>query len=156
MKPTPLTLLIGQTIAQLSVIPMFFIGTTTTWIICAIAVYCAMMLGVTMGYHRYWSHHAFKCNKVIEYVMMFFAHVMMIGPAITWAANHREHHRYADTEKDPHSPHYRGWLLAYFGQVLININFKYARDLLKQKLCRDQVKYVLAGFVSIWYYSVFA
>ena len=136
----PITLLIGQLVAQLSLIPMIMYAHAWEWIPFVI-MYCGMMLGVTMGYHRYWSHNSFKCPKFIEYLMLFFAHIMMIGPAITWAANHREHHRYADTEKDPHSPHYRGWLLAYFGQVLININFKYARDLLKKELCRDQVRY---------------
>jgi stearoyl-CoA desaturase (delta-9 desaturase) len=73
--------------------------------------------------------------------MMFGPHIMMIGPALTWAANHREHHKYVDTPEDPHSPYYRGVMLAYFGQVLIDINFKFVRDLLKDKLHRLQVKY---------------
>ena len=75
-------------------------------------------MGITMGYHRYYSHRAFKMPKWIEYYLLFFAHIMMVGPAITWVANHREHHKYVDTPKDPHSPHYRGWLMAYAGQVL--------------------------------------
>ena len=104
MKPTPLTLLIGQTIAQLSVIPMFFIGTPVTWAICAFMYFGIMTFGITMGYHRYWSHYSFKCSKWLEYVMMFFAHIMMVGPALAWVAQHREHHDHADTEKDPHSP----------------------------------------------------
>jgi stearoyl-CoA desaturase (delta-9 desaturase) len=66
---------------------------------------------------------------------------MMVGPAITWVANHREHHKFVDTAEDPHSPHYRGWLMAYFGQVLIDINFKYVKDLLKDPIHRMQVKY---------------
>ena len=94
-----------------------------------------------MGYHRYWSHRNFKCPRWFEYVMMFGPHIMMIGPALTWAANHREHHKYVDTPEDPHSPYYRGVMLAYFGQVLIDINFKFVRDLLKDKLHRLQVKY---------------
>ena len=82
MKPTPLTLLIGQTIAQLSVIPMFFIGTPVTWAICAFMYFGIMTFGITMGYHRYWSHYSFKCSKWLEYVIMFFAHIMMVGPSL--------------------------------------------------------------------------
>lgn len=136
----PVSLLVGQLIAQLSIIPMIMFAAPWQYIPCLI-VYCGMMLGVTMGYHRLYSHKAFNCPKPIEYLLLFFAHIMMIGPAITWAANHREHHKYADTPKDPHSPHYRGVLLAYFGQVLININFKFVTDLMRSSLHRKQVKY---------------
>ena len=58
MRPTPISLLIGQTIAQLSVIPMFFIGTPVTWAICAFMYFGIMTFGITMGYHRYWSHYS--------------------------------------------------------------------------------------------------
>lgn len=136
----PVALLASQLLAQLSLVPMIMYAQAWQWIP-FVAVYCGMMLGITMGYHRYYAHKSFKCPKAIEYLLLFFAHIMMVGPAITWAANHREHHRYADTEKDPHSPHHRGWLLAYFGQVLITINFKYARDLLRSQMHRNQVKY---------------
>lgn len=144
----PILLLTFQLIAQLSVIPMIILAEAWQWIP-FLAVYMGMMLGITMGYHRYYSHKSYKCPKVIEYILLFFAHIMVVGPAITWAANHREHHMYADTPKDPHSPHYRGIWLAYFGQVLININFKFARDLLRSKLHRNQVKYYWHGII-VW------
>jgi len=138
----PLTLLVGQAIAQVTAIcSLFMFPWTTTTAVIAFVTYICIMLSVTMGYHRLYSHNSWKCPKPLEYVLLFFCHIMMIGPAITWAANHREHHKYVDTDKDPHSPHYRGWMLAYFGQVLITINFKYARDLLKNPMHRLQVKY---------------
>ena len=136
----PISLMVVQLVAQLSVIPMIVLAEAWQWIP-FLAVYCGMMLGITMGYHRYYSHKSYRCPKFIEYILLFFAHIMVVGPAITWAANHREHHKYSDTPKDPHSPHYRGIWLAYFGQVLININFKFVRDLLRSKLHRNQVKY---------------
>ena len=138
----PITLLGAQLIAQATaLLSLFLFPWTTTTILVALFVYCNIMLGITMGYHRLYSHKSFKCPKWIEYYLLFFAHIMMVGPAITWVANHREHHKYADTPKDPHSPHYRGWLMAYAGQVLIDIDFKLVRDLLKQPLHRWQVKY---------------
>ena len=138
----PITLLAGQLIAQVTaILSLFLIDWTASTIAISLFVYISIMLGITMGYHRYYSHKAFKMHKWIEYYLLFFAHIAMFGPAITWVANHREHHKYVDTEKDPHSPHYRGWLMAYAGQVLIDIDFKLVRDLLKDNLHRMQVKY---------------
>ena len=138
----PITLLAGQLIAQVTaILSLFLIDWTASTIAISLFVYISIMLGITMGYHRYYSHKTFKMPKWIEYYLLFFAHIAMFGPAITWVANHREHHKYVDTEKDPHSPHYRGWLMAYAGQVLIDIDFKLVRDLLKDNLHRMQVKY---------------
>lgn len=138
----PLTLIVGQVIAQASaILSLFLFPWTPVTATIAFGMYCGIMLGITMGYHRLYSHNSFNCPKPIEYLLLFFAHIMMVGPAITWVANHREHHKYADTPKDPHSPHYRGFLLAYFGQVLIDINFKFAKHLLRSKLHKAQVRY---------------
>ena len=146
----PITLLAGQLIAQATaLLSLFLFNWTPATIAISLFVYCSIMLGITMGYHRLYSHRAFDCPKPIEYLLLFFAHIMMVGPAITWAANHREHHKYADTPKDPHSPYYRGVLLAYFGQVLIDINFKYVKDLLKSKIHRQQVKYYWQ-VIALW------
>ena len=152
----PLTLLAGQIVAQLSAVASLFLYSwTPVTASVAVFMYIGIMLGITMGYHRLYSHRAFNCPKPIEYLLLFFAHIMMVGPAITWAANHREHHKYADTPKDPHSPHYRGWMMAYFGQVLIDINFKYAKDLLRNKIHRLQVKYYWQVII-VWAALLFA
>ena len=146
----PLTLIVGQVVAQASALAsLFFFSWTPTTILISLFMYMGIMLGITMGYHTLYSHRAFDCTIPIEYLLLFFAHIMMVGPAITWAANHREHHKYADTPKDPHSPYYRGVLLAYFGQVLIDINFKYVKDLLKSKIHRQQVKYYWQ-VIALW------
>ena len=138
----PITLLAGQLIAQVTaILSLFLIDWTASTIAISLFVYISNKVGKTKGYHRNNSHIAFKMPKCIENYLLFFAHIAMLGPAITWVANHREHHKYVDTEKDPHSPHYRGWLMAYAGQVLIDIDFKLVRDLLKDNLHRMQVKY---------------
>jgi fatty-acid desaturase len=142
LRPTPISLLVGQTIAQISVIPMFFIGTPVTWAICAFMYFGIMTFGITMGYHRYWSHYSFKCSKWLEYVMMFFAHIMMVGPALAWVAQHREHHVHADTDKDPHSPEYQGLIRCYYSQVMSLPKMQYVKkDLMRDKLCKTQHRY---------------
>tara|TARA_X000000368_G_scaffold88020_1_gene66958 strand:- start:888 stop:1628 length:741 start_codon:yes stop_codon:yes gene_type:complete len=152
----PVSLLVAQIIAQLTALSsIFFFSWTPATIAISVIMYCGIMLGITMGYHRLYSHNAYKCPKLIEYLLLFFAHIMMVGPAITWAANHREHHKYVDTSLDPHSPYYRGVMLAYFGQVLIDIDFKFVRDLLRRKIHRLQVKYYW-HVILIWAGLLFA
>lgn len=150
-KVFPYLLLVGQLISMMAVIPMFIFGEVWQWAI-TIAVYCFFMLSITVGYHRLISHRAFKCPQWIHNILMVGGGLPFYGPALVWVANHREHHRYADTAKDPHSPYYRGVLRAYFLQVLSPINFKYVRDLLRKQVYRDQVKYYwhfIIGYVLL-------
>lgn len=137
----PLELLTGQIIAQLSIIPMVLYAEPWQWGITAVMYFGIMTFGLTMGYHRYFSHRVFTSPLWFEYVMLFFAHIMMIGPAIVWVANHRQHHKFTDTDKDPHSPKHKGYFYAHFLQVLTKIEFKYVRDMLKVPRYRIQVKF---------------
>ena len=145
----PITLLLGQTVAILSFYPMFLYGQIWQWGISVFMYFCIMTLGMTMGYHRYLSHKCFSCPKWVEYVMVFFAHIMMAGPAIVWVANHREHHKFTDTTLDPHSPRYKGYFYSYFLTVITKIKFKYVTDLLRIPFYRAQVKYYWR-FIFLW------
>ncbi len=140
----PIQLLIGQIVAIFSLIPMVLYGNAVQWMIVGVMYFCIMTFGITMGYHRYLSHKVFEAPLWFEGIMMFFAHIMMVGPAIVWVANHREHHLFTDTDKDPHSPTHKGYFYAYFLQVFAKINFKYVRDLLKMNRYRWQVKFYWA------------
>ena len=159
MKPKtktklPYTLLTGQVVAMLSTVLMFTYAQTYEWLFTFIMYFCIMTFGITMGYHRYLSHRAFKSPLWFEYVMLFFAHIMMVGPAIVWVANHREHHKYVDSPKDPHSPYYKGWFTAFFLQVLTTIDFRLCIDLLKIERYRLQVKYYW-HIIAAWAFLLF-
>lgn len=73
-------------------------------------------LGVTVGYHRLLSHRSFSCPKFVEYFWVLAGYLAFEGSPIWWATIHRAHHRYVDTQLDPHSPRYGlneahiGWL----------------------------------------------
>ena len=133
----PTQLFIGQVIAMLS-IPLMYFATPMQIAICALMYFGINCLGMTMGYHRYFAHKTFNAPKWLEYVMLFFGHIHMVGPVLLWCANHREHHRYADTPDDPHSPYYKGWFYAHFLQVFTDIKLNYVRDLLKNDLFKAQ------------------
>jgi stearoyl-CoA desaturase (delta-9 desaturase) len=70
----------------------------------AAAFYTLTCLGVTIGFHRYFTHGAFKATRVLRITLAAVGSMAMQGPVIGWVADHRRHHAYADKEGDPHSP----------------------------------------------------
>ena len=61
-------------------------------------------IGVEVGYHRYFSHRAFKAKPWVEVMLIILASFSGQGPVIAWASNHRHHHRFSDATEDTHSP----------------------------------------------------
>jgi stearoyl-CoA desaturase (delta-9 desaturase) len=59
---------------------------------------------VTIGFHRYFTHGAFKANRGLRIALAVTGSMAMQGPVISWVADHRRHHAYADRDGDPHSP----------------------------------------------------
>jgi stearoyl-CoA desaturase (Delta-9 desaturase) len=68
-------------------------------------VYLATGLGVTVGFHRHFTHRSFKTTKPVHALLAVLGSAAVEGPVISWVADHRKHHRYSDQEGDPHSPH---------------------------------------------------
>jgi stearoyl-CoA desaturase (delta-9 desaturase) len=76
------------------------------------------------GYHRLWSHRAYKAAFVTRVALAFFGASVGEGSALTWARDYRAHHRYTDTDADPYSVH-KGLFYAHFGWII----FKQDRSL---------------------------
>jgi stearoyl-CoA desaturase (Delta-9 desaturase) len=70
--------------------------------------YFATLLGLSVGFHRYCSHHAFNTSGPIKALLVIFGSMAAQGPVVYWVANHRRHHSYTDKEGDVHSPHLHG------------------------------------------------
>lgn len=79
-------------------------GLGWTDIALAVAFYAATGLGVTVGFHRYLTHRAFKAARPLRIALAVAGSFAMQGPVIEWVADHRRHHAYSDKEGDPHSP----------------------------------------------------
>jgi stearoyl-CoA desaturase (delta-9 desaturase) len=60
--------------------------------------------GVTVGYHRYFTHQAFETGPVIRVILAILGSMSAQGPLVAWVATHRRHHQLSDREGDPHSP----------------------------------------------------
>jgi stearoyl-CoA desaturase (Delta-9 desaturase) len=62
-------------------------------------------LGVTVGYHRLFTHRSFKTTRAVRALLAVLGSMAIEGPLIEWASTHRKHHRFSDRPGDPHSPH---------------------------------------------------
>ncbi len=75
------------------------------------------MFFITGGYHRYFSHRSYKLGRIPQFIMAWMAESSAQKGVLWWAANHRDHHLYSDTDKDLHSPVKRGFWYAHMGWI---------------------------------------
>ncbi len=104
---------------------------------------CCGGLSITAGYHRLFSHKCFKTNPVIEWIVLFFGSTTIQGSALRWCNDHRKHHAFVDTDKDPYSIK-KGFWYAHFFWMLEKqdpIDPKVVPDLMKNKRVMFQNKY---------------
>jgi stearoyl-CoA desaturase (delta-9 desaturase) len=87
----------------------FFTGVTAEALVLGVVLYLGRMFAITAGYHRYFAHRAFRLGRVPQLVLAFAGTTAAQKGPLWWASNHRDHHRYADTARDPHSPQHGFW-----------------------------------------------
>ncbi len=75
--------------------------------LCA-AMWALTVVGIEIGYHRYFSHDAFRAHPVVRHALVILACMGGQGTVISWAANHRLHHEFSDAPEDTHTPHHSG------------------------------------------------
>jgi stearoyl-CoA desaturase (Delta-9 desaturase) len=104
-------------------------------------------LGVTVGYHRLFTHRSFKTTRTLRALLAVLGSMAVEGPVIEWVATHRKHHRFSDHPGDPHSPHLDhapGWRGALVGLGHAHVGWmfrgkdmanpaRYAKDLLADR-----------------------
>ena len=92
-------------LALIAAIP-FAWGWGLTWLDVGLAVgfFYLTLLGVTVGYHRYFTHGSFKAKRWLRITLAALGGMGVQGPVIIWVADHRRHHAFSDRDGDPHSP----------------------------------------------------
>src|SRR3954454_23127962 len=124
-------------------------------------MYLVTALGVTVGYHRLFTHRAFDAPKPVRYAFATLGSMAVQGPVLDWVADHRKHHAFTDEEEDPHSPHghgsglkgalkglwyaHMGWLFETQGAATKR---RYARDLLDDPGMR-WISRSFLGFIAL-------
>jgi stearoyl-CoA desaturase (delta-9 desaturase) len=82
-------------------------GAALDWVQVGIALGMglATALGITVGYHRLFTHQSFRTSATVRLLLAGLGSMAVQGPVIEWAGTHRRHHQHSDDESDPHSPH---------------------------------------------------
>jgi stearoyl-CoA desaturase (delta-9 desaturase) len=70
--------------------------------------YVLIALGITVGYHRLFTHKSFATNPVVANLLRVLGSTSVEGPILQWVATHRRHHQHTDRPDDPRSPHLHG------------------------------------------------
>ncbi len=98
-------------------------------------------IGVTLGFHRMFTHGSFQTYKPIRWLIASIGQLSGQGSAIVWVANHRKHHMFSDQEGDPHSPRdgkwwsHMLWFTPHIGSVKEReLATRYAPDMLKDPM----------------------
>jgi stearoyl-CoA desaturase (delta-9 desaturase) len=143
-------------------------GGALNWqdLVVMVAGYSLTGMGVTVGFHRLFTHRSFKTRRAVRALLAVLGSAAAEGPLIEWVSNHRMHHRFSDRPGDPHSPHVdrgSGWRGAFRGLVHAHVGWlfhakdlaspqRYAPDLVADRMTRwiDRtfVVWVLAGLAA--------
>jgi stearoyl-CoA desaturase (delta-9 desaturase) len=104
-------------LAHLVVFMVVFTGVTGRAVLLAVVLYLSRTFLITAGYHRYFSHRSYRLGRGAQAALAFLGTTAVQKGPLWWAANHRTHHRFTDTDRDPHSPQ-RGFWWSHVGWLL--------------------------------------
>jgi len=92
-------------LALLAAVPVAW-GWGLSWVdvVLAVVMYVVAGLGITVGFHRYFTHGSFRARRWLKIAMAVAGSLAVEGPVVRWVADHRRHHAFSDRDGDPHSP----------------------------------------------------
>ncbi len=118
----------GEEMDWVGAIPFFLVHvvgilaflTGVSWVAIAMCLfmYYSRMFAITGAYHRYFSHRTYKTSRFFQFVLAFWGCSAGQQGPLWWAAHHRHHHKFSDTEQDIHSPILRGLWWSHVGWIL--------------------------------------
>lgn len=141
----PASFIIIYHILLISYLPYYLYYTPPSWslILATVLLFFIMGISITGGYHRYYSHRAYKTHPVVEAILLLFGTMTAEGSALRWSYDHRLHHAHVDTDDDPYSIH-KGFWYAHCLWILEKprpIESKTVSDLMRNPMVMFQHKY---------------
>lgn len=110
--------LVPYLVVRIACVGVFWTGITRTTFAVLVACFVVRMFFLTVGYHRYFAHRAFKTSRGFQFFLALMGSTCLQGGVLWWAETHRRHHRLADTPDDLHSPTFKGFLYSHYGWFL--------------------------------------
>lgn len=136
----------------------------TATIFLALGWMVATALAITAGYHRLFSHNTYSAHPVVRIFFLLLGAAAFEGSTLEWCTDHRNHHRYSETEKDPYNIK-KGFWYAHMGWLMVldpsKRNYSNVDDLAQDKWIVWQHRYfaqvaLVVGFIlpalvaSLW------
>jgi stearoyl-CoA desaturase (delta-9 desaturase) len=113
----------------------FWTGVSPVALAVCLGFYVLRMFAITGWYHRYFSHNAFKAGRKTRFAFAVLGCMAAQKGPLWWASHHREHHLFADTPRDPHSPaqvgFWRSHMLWFLEPGTFAVREERIRDLLR-------------------------
>lgn len=138
-------------LALLVIWPLYFFHASPSlgmWGVTIFLFFCTGM-SITAGYHRFYSHQAYKVHPLVEAVLLFFGSMSAQGSALRWSFEHRIHHAYVDTDRDPYSIN-KGFWYAHILWLFYKpkpIDTKVVADLTRNRLVMFQHTYYVSCMI---------
>ncbi len=136
---------------HLLAIPALFTFSWTNLAALLIGNWIVGSLGVGLGWHRLLTHRSFKAPKWLEYTLSTLASMSMQDSPNKWIATHRMHHKYVDTDKDPHSAR-SGFWWPQIGWVVFGKAQDHDQETLKRyipDLLKDPIHVLISRFYLV-------
>ncbi|WOO41287.1 acyl-CoA desaturase [Rubellicoccus peritrichatus] len=148
--------LIGTLALAVTAVPLYLILVSTgTWFLWALFFFytAATGLSITLGYHRLFSHLAFKAKRPVKWFVILFGAAAWENSVITWSSEHRRHHKHVDHDDDPYNINLGFWW-AHMGWLMFKLKpeapIDNVKDLEKDPALVWQHKYIhfIAAFMG--------
>jgi stearoyl-CoA desaturase (delta-9 desaturase) len=147
--------LIITALLTITAVPAYFYFFGWDWFIFAVFLfyYPATGMSITVGYHRLFSHKAFKASWPVKLFVLLFGAAAFENSALWWSSEHRKHHKHVDTDDDPYDIT-KGFFWAHMGWLMFKLKpaspMDNVQDLKKDALVMWQDKWVhgIAFFMS--------
>ena len=143
-KLVTLAIVVGPALALAPVIALLWgHAVNLTDVVMGLVLYVVTGFGVTVGFHRLFTHRSFKSARLLKIALAALGSMAVEGSVTSWVATHRRHHIYSDSPGDPHSPHrygtgglnlLRGLAFSHVGWLFVSDASsaeRYAPDVLK-------------------------
>lgn len=103
---------------------------------CFLLLFCYSGISITAGYHRLWSHKAYKAHRILQWIFAIGGALALQNSALHWSSDHRRHHRHVDDNlKDPYSAG-RGFWYSHIGWMLREYQREIYNDYSNVRDCR--------------------
>lgn len=126
-----------------------FTGVSVFALCVMLFMYAFRVLGITVGYHRYFAHRAFRTSRPMQFFLALMgASAVQRGP-LWWAAHHRHHHRTSDTPQDAHSPVQSGFWWSHLLWFQASGNYRSRLENMKDFADYPEL-YLLDRYDTLW------